>query len=120
MKMAWKCLALIVISLMLSAAVLALPAAANGDDRGKGWHGDKWDKDWGKWDRDRDRGWFYGDGRGGFPVIAGGYPYPVAYPVGYPVYVPANFGYDQGACYQACVNSGQYSPEMCGRMCYYA
>ena len=39
---------------------------------------------------------------------------------GYPAFLPAYYGGDQGACYQACVNSGQYSPAQCGQMCYYA
>jgi hypothetical protein len=113
MRMYWKCGAIVVIVLTICVSALAMPVAANGDDWddwGKGWRGGKWDKDWddrGKWDKD----WY----RGG-----GGYPYPIAYPVAYPVYVPAQFGGDQGACYQACVNSGRYSPAECGQWCYYA
>jgi len=51
-------------------------------------------------------------------VIGGGY-YPW-YNQGYayPVYVPVNYGGDANACYQACVASGQYTPEQCAQMCY--
>ena len=116
MRMYWKCGAIIMLGIMLSVSAIAMQAVANGDDWGKGWRGGKWDKDWdkGKWDKD----WYRGGGD--YPVISQGYSYPVAYPAPYPVYVPANFDGDQGACYQACVNSGQYSPSQCGQMCYYA
>lgn len=102
-----KCGAIFVLAMVLGVSVLAMPAAANGDDWKKGWPGGKWDKDW----------YRYG---GGYPGFAPGYSYPVAYPVAYPVYVPAQFGGDQGACYQACVNSGRYPPAQCGQWCYYA
>lgn len=115
MKMDWKIAVIITLALVLSASLLAPVAMANGKGEGK-WHGKGGDwrrSEWqgGYWDRDR--GWAVN-----YPVYSN--PYPVAYPVAYPVYVPANFGGDQGACYQACVNSGRYSPAQCGQMCYYA
>lgn len=113
MRMDWR-FAVVMAVLVTGVIALSMPAAANGDDWRKGWPGGKWDKDWDKWDK-----WDKGRGRG-FPVIPPGGPYPAAYPVPYPVYVPANFGGNQGACFQACVNSGQYHPAQCGQMCYYA
>ena len=48
-------------------------------------------------------------GGGFYPWWGAGYGYP---------YNPAPYGGNQGACYQSCLNSGQYSPAQCGQMCY--
>lgn len=127
MKMDWKCAAIIVVMLMLGASLIAPVALAKGEGRGERgergeFHGDGakgfergegvriHGGDWDRW---------HGGSWGGY---YGGYnpSYTYVQPVAYPVYLPANFGGDQGACYQACVNSGQYGPAQCGQWCYYA
>jgi hypothetical protein len=126
--MDWKCAAIIVVALILCASLIAPMAMAKGDDgrgergehkefRGEGAKGFELGESWrihgGDWDR------WHGESRGG--VYGGYYPaYTYVQHVACPVYIPANFGGDQGACYQACVNSGQYSPAQCGQWCYYA
>ena len=34
------------------------------------------------------------------------------------VFVPVNYGGDVNACYQACLASGQYTPDQCAQTCY--
>jgi hypothetical protein len=132
MKTDWKCIVVIAIALVLGASLLVSLAAARCgggrggemgergfagegdrgfvqgagvggfDDRGVTWHDNDWDwwnGNWNSWG-------------GGFPWYGNNYP------AAYPVFVPANYGGNQGACYQACVNSGQYSHAQCGQMCY--
>jgi hypothetical protein len=113
------------VMLVLSASVIAPLAGAKGHEgrgergefREKGFEkGEGWRIRGGDWDR-----WHGGGGISYYGGYGGYYPsYTYVQPVPYPVYVPANFGGDQGACYQACVNSGQYSPAQCGQWCYYA
>jgi hypothetical protein len=137
MKMDWKCLVVIVIALILGASLLAPLAAARGGgvgrgggfgggigsrgfagegargfgggigtfgDRGVNWHDNdlaRWHGHWNSW--------------------GGVYPgYGYNYPAAYQTFIPVNYGGNQGACYQACVSSGQYSPAQCGQMCYTA
>ncbi len=137
MKSDWRCLVVIAVALVLGAILLAPLADARGgggarvggfgggmggrsfagagargfehggvfNDRGVAWHDNdlaRWHGHWNYW------------GGGGVPLYGSGYP------AAYPVYVPANYGGNQGACYQACVSSGQYSPAQCGQMCYTA
>jgi hypothetical protein len=73
-------------------------------DRGVAWH----DNDLARWHGHMN---YWG---GGIPAY--GYNYPAAYPA----FAVANYGGNQGACYQACVGSGQNSPAQCGQMCYTA
>jgi hypothetical protein len=79
-------------------------------DRDINWHGNDWDLN--RWHGHLN---YWG---GGFPAYGSAYGY--GYPAAYPVFVPANYGGNQGTCYEACVNSGQYSPSQCGQMCYTA
>ena len=120
--MNWKCAAIVVIALILCAGLLAPVAAAKKEGRGEF---REEAREHGRFVSHVDGNRFYGGssyyGVGGYyPAYSYPAAYPVSYPVAYPVFVPANFGGDQGACYQACVNSGQYSPAQCGQMCYYA
>jgi hypothetical protein len=146
MKADWKCFAVIAIVLVLGASLLAPVAAARGGGGGgrgggfgggfgggigggigggaRGFAGDGargFDRGIGTFN-DRGVAWHDNDlarWHGHWNYWGGGVPeYGYGYPAAYPVYVPTNYGGDQGACYQACVSSGQYSPAQCGQMCY--
>ncbi len=101
MKMDWKCVAVIMVAMMLGASLIAPVALAKGE--GLRIHSNDLDR----W-QGGILGGFYGDNYHAY-----------VQPLASTVYVSDNFGGDQGACYQACVNSGEYSRAECGQMCYY-